>query len=82
VKPKLVKTLAGKVVIKYRCFKCGDKLVSPLDDAGLKDTCPNCNTNFVVPDRVCRQLLSQWTKRYSSGLSNAVHGLIKLLQLI
>jgi len=49
VKPKIAKTLTGKFVVKYRCPKCEDKLVSPLDEIGLKDTCPNCNTKYVVP---------------------------------
>jgi uncharacterized Zn finger protein (UPF0148 family) len=49
VKPKITKTLTGKMVIKYRCPKCEDKLVSPLDEAGAEDTCPVCSTKFVVP---------------------------------
>jgi DNA-directed RNA polymerase subunit RPC12/RpoP len=49
VKPKIAKTLTGKLVVKYRCPNCEDKLVSPLDEVGLKDTCPNCNTKYVVP---------------------------------
>ena len=65
VKPKISKTLTGKMVIKYRCPKCEYKLVSPLDEAGLMDTCPICNTIFVVP---CEAEKAELEKRQEADL--------------
>lgn len=43
------KTIFGKVNVHYPCPKCGERLQSPLSDAGTADSCPDCGTRFEVP---------------------------------
>jgi hypothetical protein len=35
--------------VSYPCPHCGERLRSPLTDAGQQDSCPTCNDVFVVP---------------------------------
>jgi len=46
---RLSKTLTGKLNVHYQCPKCKEGLKNSLDDAGATDTCPKCNSSFVVP---------------------------------
>ena len=39
----------GKHSVKYQCPHCGERLRSPLRDAGRTDNCPACRNRFVVP---------------------------------
>lgn len=43
------KGLFGRLTVGYDCPHCAARLKSPLDDAGKVDTCPECDTTFVVP---------------------------------
>src|SRR4051794_27303078 len=38
--------------VRYQCPSCGERLRSPLIDAGQKDSCPACNNVFVVPGSI------------------------------
>lgn len=38
--------------VRYPCPSCGERLRSKLTDAGQKDSCPECNTVFVVPGSI------------------------------
>jgi acyl-CoA reductase-like NAD-dependent aldehyde dehydrogenase len=46
---QLSKNILGQVSVKYDCVKCGERLKSPIADAGKKDNCPNCLAQFTVP---------------------------------
>lgn len=43
------KTLTGKEVVVYACTNCKSTLNSPIDEIGLRDHCPNCQGDFIVP---------------------------------
>ncbi len=44
------KGLWGGHKVHYDCPLCGDRLVSPLSDAGKAESCPNCKSEFIVPN--------------------------------
>jgi uncharacterized Zn finger protein (UPF0148 family) len=46
------RTLLGRHRVAYDCPSCGERLRSPLADAGTTDHCPDCNAEFVVPGEV------------------------------
>ncbi|MDA7918339.1 hypothetical protein N9B20_01625 [Mariniblastus sp.] len=46
---KIKKSLLGKENVLYSCGKCRRRLSSPLENAGKKDRCPDCQCAFVVP---------------------------------
>jgi len=52
---KVVKTLSGKIRVKYTCPHCGESLESELAEAGSRDTCPQCQNAFVVPGEAQRK---------------------------
>lgn len=54
---ELKKTVLGKYAVKFACPQCATRLSAALDQAGSKDTCPDCGEVFVVPGR---QKLDQW----------------------
>ena len=35
--------------VTYQCPHCHGELISPLDEAGIQDDCPECGGSFVVP---------------------------------
>lgn len=35
--------------VAYQCPHCHGELISPLEDAGIQDDCPECGGSFVVP---------------------------------
>jgi hypothetical protein len=39
----------GGWYVHYECPKCHERLNSPLDDAGIADSCPECSATFTVP---------------------------------
>lgn len=43
------KNFLGHYVVGYDCPKCGERLRSPIADAGNADGCPNCQARFIVP---------------------------------
>lgn len=43
------KNMLGTYVVHYSCVTCGAALNSPLDEAGVADTCPECSHHFTVP---------------------------------
>jgi len=43
------KSFFGRPRLTYNCPSCNERLRSPLDEAGMKDTCPNCSFQFTVP---------------------------------
>ena len=43
--------LLGAKRVGYDCPRCASRLRSPLADAGKKDSCPDCNTFFIVPGK-------------------------------
>lgn len=53
------KTIFGKVNVHYPCPRCGERLESPLSDAGTADSCPDCGTRFVVPGADAKQSISR-----------------------
>ncbi len=55
---EVTKTVLGRHDVHYRCPKCGERLKSPLSDAGTTDSCPDCGTRFVVPGADDRQSIS------------------------
>jgi len=42
-------TFHRKPSLSYDCPHCGERLKSPLMDAGTEDTCPHCHQTFAVP---------------------------------
>lgn len=52
---KIHRTARGKISVKYRCTNCGESLENELAEAGEKDTCPQCNFEFVVPGQTARE---------------------------
>lgn len=52
------KTIFGRVTVHYPCPKCGERLESPLSDAGTTDCCPDCGTQFEVPGADAKQSIS------------------------
>lgn len=49
MKFKVVKSLTGKLSVKYECPHCNEVLENALSDAGENDVCPVCAKSFVVP---------------------------------
>jgi len=43
------KTLKGIEYIIYNCPVCGSSLNSPVDEIGMRETCPECDQKFIVP---------------------------------
>lgn len=48
---QIVKNMLGQLSVKYSCPGCQTKLRSPISEAGQSDTCPECNTGYVVPGK-------------------------------
>ena len=48
---EISKNWLGFRSVKYSCPHCGERLRSPLGDAGKQDSCPNCNSPFLVPGK-------------------------------
>ena len=48
---KITKTLTGRYQVNYTCPKCGEDLINPIEEAGGRDTCPECSTAFLVPGK-------------------------------
>lgn len=48
-KSKITKSITGQYRVGYDCPGCGERLRSPLTDAGTSDQCPDCLAAFVVP---------------------------------
>jgi len=46
---KIRKNMLGRYQVLYKCAKCKEGLHSPREDIGQSDTCPTCQTQFVVP---------------------------------
>lgn len=49
--PRIVKSLTGKLSIKYACPHCGEGLKNSIEECGTEDKCPNCHRAFVVPGK-------------------------------
>ncbi len=49
--PEIVKTLTGKLMVRYTCSGCQATLKSPINDIGQPDACPNCQKELTVPGR-------------------------------
>ena len=49
----------GKHSVHYVCPKCGERLKSPLADAGKQDSCPDCRALFVVPGEQKRRQIEE-----------------------
>ncbi len=64
--PKVTKTLLGGYQVKFDCPGCKTRLTSPLSDAGMKDTCPDCGSQFAVPGT---DALQQWNERKQADLA-------------
>lgn len=47
--PQVTKNLFGQYKVKYACPHCKSRLASPLNDAGMTDSCPDCGFAFKVP---------------------------------
>ena len=45
----LKKSITGSYSVHYDCPACGERLISPLEDAGDQDECPDCQKTFTVP---------------------------------
>jgi DNA-directed RNA polymerase subunit RPC12/RpoP len=43
------KSLLGRRTVSYDCPRCAARLSSPLEEAGKKDSCPDCGATFTVP---------------------------------
>lgn len=46
---KFKKTLKGDEYVIYECPNCDASLNSPIDEIGIQDTCPECDSPFIVP---------------------------------
>jgi len=51
------KNWRGAYVVSYDCPRCGERLKSPIEDAGKRDQCPDCEAVFVVPGASERERL-------------------------
>lgn len=67
------KNLFGAYHVYYVCQKCGDRLSSPIDDAGAKDKCPSCETSFVVPGSKDRERLFEEDLQRKQLAKQALH---------
>lgn len=56
---KLNKTLIGKIQVKYGCPGCCLELENSFLEAGRNDTCPGCNTSYVVPGAAQKREIEQ-----------------------
>jgi hypothetical protein len=54
----------GRQSVKYECPYCGDRLRSPLREAGNQDRCPTCQRAYTVPGR---EVLNQVTAAKQSA---------------
>lgn len=43
------KTITGKELVVYDCPHCDASLNSPVEEVGIKDSCPECGEEFIVP---------------------------------
>jgi tellurium resistance protein TerD len=64
---EITKSMFGGYRVRYNCPDCGDRLHSPLADAGTQDACPNCNTQFLVPGK---KQLDQLNRRKRAELKH------------
>ena len=46
---EIKKSLLGKLSVAYDCPKCGERLRSTTDQIGEEDSCPTCESTFLVP---------------------------------
>ena len=51
----IIKGLFGGYTVRYSCASCGERLCSPLIEAGNPVTCTKCQCVFTVPADVLRQ---------------------------
>ena len=51
----IIKGLFGGYTVRYSCASCGERLCSPLIEAGNPVTCTKCQCVFTVPADVIRQ---------------------------
>jgi len=49
---EIKKSLLGKLCVAYDCPECGERLRSTTDKIGEKDSCPTCQTVFLVPGQL------------------------------
>ena len=61
---------SGKDVV-YNCPHCGHDLISPLDEAGITDYCPNCKGTFNVPGEVARNREIEIAERRAEKLARS-----------
>lgn len=57
------KNIVGPPSIKYDCPGCDIRLTSAITEAGSREICPDCNTEFVVPGTKERQQRDAEQKR-------------------
>ena len=55
----ITKSVFGNYRVGYDCPVCGERLRSPISDAGTQDVCPNCNIQYVVPGTKERDQLNR-----------------------
>jgi len=68
------RSLFGSDGVSYDCPHCGERLRSPLSDAGSTDYCPGCRREFVVPgsaelERVVRENKQREAARAAESLA-------------
>ena len=54
----ILRGLFGGYTVRYSCASCGERLGSPLRDAGNAETCPRCQRALTVPAFVIRQQIN------------------------
>lgn len=52
---KISRPLRGVPQLKYKCPNCGEPLQNAVTDGGIKDTCPQCQMELVVPGELAKK---------------------------
>ena len=64
----------GRDSVKYQCPHCGERLRSPLRDAGKADNCPACRNRFVIPGSEFLKQVSEAQRAASDRTARAKAG--------
>ena len=74
------RSLLGANRVRYDCPQCGERLRSPLTNAGQRDHCPECRAEFVVPGKDQLEHLRRETDRAEEIHANEKQQKVRLRQ--